>query len=266
MEKSHVIVCTPKRLPQRLLLKAAREAVRINPVNHPPVARMAGLMRGFRATPQRIAVMTTSYWGSKGVKLTVAFLDSPPDDLRERILEHMNAWNRNANITFVASDTDPDVRISRVGGKDGGYWSYVGTEIKQIPPSRATMNLEAFTMQTPDSEFHRVVRHEAGHTLGFPHEHMRRALVNKIDRQKAIAYFKRMDGWSAQETIDQVLTPIEESALLGTIADPKSIMCYQIPGEITKNGEPIVGGLDIDESDYFFAAQIYPKSVAQHDQ
>ena len=39
------------------------------------------------------------------------------------------------------------------------------------------MNLEAFTMQTPDSEFHRVVRHEAGHTLGFPHEHMRKAIV-----------------------------------------------------------------------------------------
>ena len=28
----------------------------------------------------------------------------------------------------------------------------------------------------------------------------------------------------------------------GTTADPKSIMCYQIPGEITKDGKPIVGG------------------------
>jgi len=117
-------------------------------------------------------------------------------------------------------------------------------------------------MDTFESEFHRVVRHETGHTLGFPHEHMRRALVNKIDRKKAIAYFKRMDGWSEQETIDQVLTPIEESAIRGTIADPKSIMCYQIPGSITKNGKPIVGGLDIDESDYRFTGQIYPKKAA----
>src|ERR1017187_10305283 len=70
----------------------------------------------------------------------------------------------------------------------------------------------------------RVVRHEAGHTLGFPHEHMRRALVNKIDRRKAIAYFQRMDGWTARETLDQVLTPIEEAAIRGTLADPKSIM------------------------------------------
>ncbi len=38
-------------------------------------------------------------------------------------------------------------------------------------------------------------------------------------------------------------------------------MCYQIPGEITKTGKPIVGGLDIDQSDYDFAALIYPKKL-----
>lgn len=261
MKKNQLIVCTPKSLPKKLLIPAAQEAVRINPTNHPPVARMAGLMPGFRATPQRIALLTASYWGPKGVRLTVGFLDNPPADLRKRILSHMNAWNRDANVTFVAGDTDPDVRIARAGGKDGGYWSYVGTQIRQIPAGQATMNLEAFTMQTEDSEFYRVVRHETGHTLGFPHEHMRRELVNKIDRKKAIAWFKRADGWSEQETIDQVLTPIEESSIRATIADPDSIMCYQIPGSITKDGQPITGGLDIDESDYTFAGQIYPRTA-----
>lgn len=116
-------------------------------------------------------------------------------------------------------------------------------------------------METEDAEFYRVVRHETGHTLGFPHEHMRRELVEKIDRKKAIAYFKREDGWTPQETNDQVLTPIEESTLISTAADPKSIMCYQLPGEITKDGKPIIGGLDIDESDYTFAGRIYPKTT-----
>jgi hypothetical protein len=37
-------------------------------------------------------------------------------------------------------------------------------------------------------------------------------------------------------------------------------MCYQIPGEITKNGRPIKGGIDIDESDYAFAGRLYPKA------
>ena len=259
MKKDDLMVCRPKRLPKSLLVEAARTAIRINPVNHPRIDQLAGLMRGFRASPQRIAVMTTSYWGSAGVKLTVAFLDNPPAALRKRILLHMNAWDKDANIRFVPGKTDPQVRISRVGEKDGGYWSYVGTGVLHIPKGEATMNLEGFTMQTPDSEFYRVVRHETGHTLGFPHEHMRRALVNRIDRKKAIAYFKRMDGWTARETVEQVLTPIEDAAILGTLVDPKSIMCYQIPGEVTKDGKPIVGGLDIDESDYRFAGQIYPK-------
>jgi hypothetical protein len=121
------------------------------------------------------------------------------------------------------------------------------------------MNLEAFTMNTPESEFHRVVRHETGHTLGFPHEHMRKALVDKLDVAKTLEYFERTQGWSEDEVRAQVLTPLEESTLLGTKPDPKSIMCYQIPGEITKDGKPIIGGTDIDPSDFKFAASIYPK-------
>ena len=61
-------------------------------------------------------------------------------------------------------------------------------------------------------------------------------------------------------TRQQVLTPVEEGSLLGTAhADPNSIMCYQIPGTITKSGQPIIGGVDIDPSDYAFMATIYPK-------
>lgn len=101
---------------------------------------------------------------------------------------------------------------------------------------------------------------ETGHTLGFPHEHMRRELVNKIDRQKAIDYFGATQGWSPEEVEQQVLTPIEEASIRGTAhADPHSIMCYQIPGTLTKNGKPIVGGRDIDKKDYKFAAAIYPR-------
>jgi hypothetical protein len=39
-------------------------------------------------------------------------------------------------------------------------------------------------------------------------------------------------------------------------------MCYQIPGEITKDGEPIAGGVDIDALDYALAAKLYPSSAS----
>jgi len=217
-------------------------------------------MPGFHPTAEHIAVVTTKYWKSGGVRLTVGFLDNPPEDLRARIISHMNAWNQTSNVAFVETDTDPQVRIARTEGD--GYWSYLGVDILTIPADEPTMNLEGFTMDTDESEFHRVVRHETGHTLGCPHEHMRQELVDKIDPDKAIAFFGQTQGWDPDMVRRQVLTPIEESSLLGTTeADPNSIMCYQIPGTITKDGEPIIGGLDIDESDFAFMAKIYPTEV-----
>lgn len=251
------ITCTPKRLPKDKWLPAAQKASEINPLNHPPIERLIRVMPSFAPDKMSISVLTTKYWRTKGVKLTVGFMDNPPKDLRERIISHMNAWSKTANIVFTETKTDPQVRIAR---ELDGYWSYLGTDILQIEPDEQTMNLEAFTMETPDSEFFRVVRHETGHTLGCPHEHMRRELVKKIDEDKAIAFFAATQGWSEAEVRQQVLTPIEESSLWGTThSDPSSIMCYQIPGSITKSGKPILGGEDIDEQDFEFLAKVYPK-------
>ena len=258
------LVCSPRSLPKEHWVAAAKRATQVNPANYPRLERIVRVVPDFQLTPERIAVVTAKYWGLQGVRLTVGFLDSPPADLRKRILLHMNAWAKKANVTFVASNTHPQVRIARVNAPDAvaGYWSYVGTDILSIKPAEPTMNLQDFTMQTPESEFHRVVRHETGHTLGFPHEHMRRELVDRIDPEKAIEYFGRTQGWSAEEVRQQVLTPIEDSSIRGTAhADPKSIMCYQIPGVLTKDDKPILGGKDIDSQDYAFSALIYPKST-----
>ncbi|MDR3634245.1 MAG: M12 family metallopeptidase [Isosphaeraceae bacterium] len=252
------IVCTPKMLPRHLWVSAADIAGRINPINVPPIQRLSLVAPAFALQPEHIAVLTTKFWHNGGVRLTVGFLDSPPADLRARILSHMNAWGTTANVQFVETATDPQVRIARTPGD--GYWSYVGTDILSIDADQPTMNLQEFTMAMPESEFHRVVRHETGHTIGCPHEHMRRELVDLIDPDKAIAFFGATQGWSPEMVRRQVLTPIEEGSLWGTAhADPDSIMCYQIPGSITKNGEPIIGGLDIDSLDASFMALVYPK-------
>ncbi len=255
-------VCIPKRLPPEQWEKAADAAAIINPVNRAPIHRLTRIMPGFVPTKAHLAVLTTKYWGPKGVRLTVGFMDNPSAELRKRILDHMNAWGGTANVTFVQARTDPQVRIARQPGN--GHWSYLGTDVLLIDKDEPTMNLDSFTMSTAESEYKRVVRHEAGHTLGFPHEHMRKALVAKIDVRKAIDYFGRTQGWSAEDVKLQVLTPLEESSLIGTASsDARSIMCYQLPGAITKDGEPILGGTDIDSWDREFIALIYPRIKAK---
>jgi hypothetical protein len=255
---SDLIVCKPKLLPSDQWINASNTAIKINPMNRAAVEHLSMVMPGFAPTAARIAALTTKYWHSGGVQLTVGFLDNPAADLRARILQHMNAWAQSAKVSFTESSTDPQVRIARNAGD--GYWSYIGIDVLSLAKDQPTMNLDSFSMSTPESEYHRVVRHETGHTMGFIHEHMRKALVAKIDPNKAYPYFLDTQGWSKEVVDQQVLTPIEESSLTGTNPpDPDSIMCYQLPGTITYDGQPIIGGLDIDQTDYQFAAKLYPK-------
>ena len=259
------ITCRPKPLTPSQTAEALRRAMLINPGNGASRRTIVRTPVGRRGGPRRLAVVIANKWPTSGVRLTVQFLDNAPADLRKRILLHMNAWNQTANVQFVETRSTGQVRITRLDSPEdmSGYWSYIGTQILGIKNNQPTLNLDSFTMRTSESEFRRVVRHEAGHTLGFDHEHMRGALVRKIDRAKALRFFDLTQGWTPEEVDDQVLTPLAWASIMGTReSDPTSIMCYQIPGEITKDGKPIVGGRDINATDFAFAASIYPKRIA----
>jgi hypothetical protein len=248
--------CTIRALPDHLVVAAAANATRINPVNAPMRAPRGMGLSGV-IEPQHIALLTSKYWGPQPRQLSVSFMESPEPELRARVLSHMNVWSESCGISFAETAGTGDVRISF---GPGGYWSYLGTDVTLIPQNQQTMNLEAFSMDTPESEYHRVVRHETGHTLGFPHEHMRRELVARIDPSKAYPYFLATQGWSSQEVDQQVLTPLDDASIFATPPDEDSIMCYQLPGSITFDGQPIRGGVDVNATDTAFAAAIYPQA------
>lgn len=208
------------------------------------------------AIGERLAVVRGKYWQT-GVTLTVGWLDNPSAACRSLILSHFREWSGHANIRFAESRTDPLIRVARDPGQ--GYWSYIGTDIRHIPPPQATMNLAGFTERTPDSEYRRVVRHECGHTLGCPHEHMRPAIVARLDPAAVYGYFGGPPNyWSPQIVQQQILTPIAESTLVGTAPEETSIMAYQFPGSLTRDGRPILGGTDLTARDKSFIKLVYP--------
>lgn len=257
MAKQAFISCVLKQLPEELWVAAALTAAAENPANAPAEQMLAALI--FPVEPQHIAVMTSKWWGAKGVDLSVQFLDSPNAETRRRILEQANRWSKYAKVQFRETAGQGDLRIARARGD--GYWSYLGTDNRMIAGNQATMNLEGFTERTPEAEYLRVVPHEFGHALGCPHEHARRAIVERLDPAKTIAVFQRDYGWSASTTRQQVLTPLDERSVMGTPPDETSIMTYQFSGECTRDGKPITGGLDMNESDLEFLGKAYPKPL-----
>jgi hypothetical protein len=254
------VPCRIKSVEPEEIFRAAETANQINPTNAPALEGLRSFDPDVVIEPAHLAVMTTKKWSPSGVQLTVSFLDGAEQALKERILAHMNAWQRFCKISFTLVASGGNVRIARL---EDGFWSYLGTDISTIAADQPTMNLQGFSMSTPESEYLRVVRHETGHTLGFPHEHMRAEIVARIDEAKAIALFGQPpNSWSPAVVRAQVLTPIPGSALTGTAnADPDSIMCYSLPAEIMKDGVAVPGGLDIDPMDQQFAATVYPPTV-----
>jgi len=220
--------------------------------------RLVGLV-GVRP-PNQLSVLRQGYWGSRGVNLTVSFMDNPPVAVRDKILLYANGWGKHANVKFRWTQSGGQVRIMRESR--GGYWSYLGRDILGIPLSQATMNLANFTMNTPEREWSRVVPHEFGHTLGFPHEHTRKEIVDNIDRQAAYAYFRQTSGWTQRMVDEQVLKPLSAQAIMSTSrAMPDSIMCYELPAQIMKDRKPVVGGAAISLVDHDFCRKLYPMAL-----
>ncbi len=263
-DRPAVTVCTPRVPARETWIELARQARAMRSDNVPEDLDLDSLDDGDPGGPRgRLMLNIRLRWPKSGVRLTVGFLDNPERALRERILAHMNLWNATANVAFTetAAVDDADVRVSRTPG--GGHWSWLGIEIRNHP-GEPTMNLDGFTMATTDAELARVVCHEAGHTLGFPHEHLRAELIDRLDREATIREFMASQGWTREDVIFQLLTPLDSADHIGTAKpDAHSIMCYQVAGTCTKDGLPIVGGTEINAQDHAFAGRVYPKVAAR---
>ena len=144
VDANGTVVCVPKALPERLLLKSAQTAVEINPVNAPQRVAIGQFAAAQVFEPAAIAVLTQKYWGPSTRRLTVSFMETPAANLRARIVSHLNSWSKTAGISSSKRHL-PAIRAR--GGR--GIGRYLGTE--------RICNSDAKVVQRG-----RVVRHEDG--------------------------------------------------------------------------------------------------------
>jgi serralysin len=162
-----------------------------------------------------------------------------------------------ANIKFdFGGGSGSHIRVGFTQGD--GHWSRVGNTMLNIGPDDPTMNLD-INDRTSEEEFARIILHEFGHALGMIHEHQSPAGGIPWDEPKVYKYYRDQYKWEPKMVYDNVLFRYTEDQANSSEFDPDSIMMYEVPGYLTKNGLTIVGqNCKLSEKDKSFIANLYP--------
>jgi hypothetical protein len=155
------------------------------------------------------------------------------------------------NLKFVfVPDNSPTALIRIDFDPDKGSWSLLGTDCKYNKDS-PTMNFGWFDVGT--------VLHEFGHALGMIHEHQNpRNSKIKWDREKVYAWAKDTQGWSKEDTDNNILNAYDIDHINGSDFDPLSVMLYFFPGSLTTDNNGTQQNLRFSGTDVLWISKMYP--------
>jgi len=235
------------------------------------------LARGYCSTPDpiveegdvgtRAASQAGKTW-KPGTVLTVCFLNQVANypDLVE---QHVKEWEDCANIRFeFTNDPRATLRISFTAAP-GRFYASVGKDVL-IPtaanaPDGHTMSLGFVPgLNYGDAQVRGLILHEFGHALGLVHEHLRPDAPNFFrDRQAVYSYFGGPPNFWTEDMVDFNIFDRLAGQDIGnsTKYDPKSVMLYAFPPEITTI--PTSSNWDLSELDRSLMRRIYPKDPGQ---
>lgn len=220
-------------------------------------------------TTQKIAFLNTPEEG--GVSLQIASNDkSKKDPLQIKYEEENKNGNLNIikaikeivntnygpilerlNLEFVDDPEDASIRIKFDSTK--GSWSKVGSSALSVSDkNEPTMNFGWFNTST--------VLHEFGHAIGLVHEHQNPS-GNTIDwnKKELYAWAESTQGWTPSQTDKQIIDRYSQNELNGSQYDPKSIMLYFYPANLTNDNKGTSQNLRLSETDIQYIKKIYGK-------
>jgi len=191
---------------------------------------------------EELALAKYKMW-DPGQILRVQFLDGE-EALWKKVEGQAREWLKYANLEFEFGNfLDAEIRVTFKGS---GY-------------SSSTMILGGFTKNIDPVELQRVVIHEFGHAIGCVHEQSSPSINIPWDREKVYAYYRSCIGWDKAKVDHNVFKRYAKSEVFFTDHhDPKSIMQYPVPNELTIGDFEIGWNTELSEMDKVFIAKMYP--------
>ncbi|OAE14050.1 peptidase M12A astacin [Pseudomonas simiae] len=170
------------------------------------------------------------------------------------VLDAIREWAHNTPaLQFrVVSGREGDIRISDDEGYKGN-WSKIGTDAQTVPTSEPTMHLE----RNDDSTVFRAsALHEFGHALGLLHEHQNPEHDINWD-EDAVYDAYASDLFPEELVYSQILELPAGGHLLVTAYDSESIMHYEYPDYVTRDGKGVGANKRVSEGDKAIARKLY---------
>lgn len=153
-------------------------------------------------------------------------------------------------VRFKFVDSGGLVRIAL--NNSGGSNSLLGTVCRLAKPTDSTMSLGWLSSS--------VILHEFGHVLGMIHEHQSPFGETIQWNIPAVLKWSRLtNNFTDTETCTNIISK-EPKALIynGSNYDPKSIMHYYYPRELTKNNTESFENIKLSDLDKEWLNKIYP--------
>lgn len=160
-----------------------------------------------------------------------------PDD-KQVVRQAFEEWKAvGIGLEFEEVDAPPDAEV-RIGfQQDNRSWSYLGTDVLNIPLNQRTMNFGWPLAE--DAYGKETALHEVGHTLALPHEHQNpQAGIQWNEDAVRASLSGPPNNWSSETIEYNILRKIPTNEVAGSEWDPNSIMHYQFQAELINSPAP----------------------------